>query len=486
MNATIDFGPYGPNPRQREFLLDRHRFVAFGGARGGGKSWAVRTKAVLLCLKYAGIKCMIIRRTYPELQENHIKPLIALLHCYDADKTARAASYNDQKKTISFPNGSSILFRYCESEADTGRFQGTEVDVLFVDEATHQSEAAIDALRACVRGVNDFPKRMYFTCNPGGVGHGWVRRLFVDRSYKQGEAPEDYSFIRSLVTDNRALMEKDPDYLRRLKTLPHKLREAWLYGNWDIFEGQFFDDFRAEPDLQAAHNAGCDEDAETLRRQRRWTHVIDPIDLSAGVARGWRIYRSYDWGYSKPFSCAWWAVDYNEVLYRVLELYGCTDAPNEGIRWQTTRQFEEIARIEREHPWLKGKTIEGVADPSIWDASRGESIALTASKHGVYFTPGDNERIPGWMQCHNRLQFDENGYPRMYVFRGCNAFLRTIPTLEHSKTSPEDLDTEGEDHAADEWRYMCMSQPVAPLRPRDPKGFEIVFDPLNQEKTRER
>lgn len=472
-----------PSEKQQMFLSARHKYVGYGGARGGGKSWAVRVKAVLLCLKYPGIKCMIIRKTYPELQENHIIPLCEMLHCY-GEPEDKIASYNDSKKHISFPNGSRILFRYCDKEKDTMRFQGTEVDVLFVDEATHQSEEKMDKLKACVRGVNGFPKRIYYTCNPGGEGHGWVKRLFIDKNYKEGEKAEDYIFIKSLVTDNKALMDNDPDYVSQLMALPSKLREAWLNGNWDIFEGQFFEDFRIEPDMMAAHHAGYgDDDREMLKAQGRWCHVIPAFDLSKPEFAGWRIFRSYDFGYGKPFSCAWWAMSYDGVLYRIMELYGCRkDSPNDGVRWPPNQQFETIARIEREHPWLRGKKIEGIADPSIWDSSRGESIADTAIKYGVYFTPGDNNRIPGWMQCHYRLQFDENGYARMYVFDNCEAFIRTIPTLVYDEHKVEDLDTSLEDHVADEWRYMCMSRPIAPLEPIEEKP--VYYDPLNQFKRR--
>lgn len=466
-----------PSPKQMLFLKDKHKYVGYGGARGGGKSWAVRVKAVLLCLHYPGIKVMIVRRTYPELQENHIFPLCELLNCY-GDSRERFASYNDSKKHIVFPNGSRILFRYLENEKDALRFQGTEVDVLFVDEATQQSEGKMDKLRACVRGVNAFPKRIYFTCNPGGEGHAWVKRLFIDRRFKEHEDPEDYSFIQALVTDNKALMESNQDYVKQLQSLPEKLRKAWLDGDWDIFEGQFFEDFRQEPDVKAAIEHGCTLSAEELRAAHRWCHVIAPIDLSRGNARGWTIYRSYDFGYGKPFSCAWWAVDYDGVFYRILELYGCTETPNEGLRWTPDQQFKEIARIEREHPWLKGKKIEGVADPAIWDASRGESIADTAMRYGLYFVPGDHERIPGWMQCHYRLQFDEEGYARMYVFDNCKGFIRTIPLMMYDEHNPEDLDTKLEDHIADEWRYMCMTQPVTPIMPT-PKRV-ILSDPLNQ------
>ena len=469
-----------PSETQRKFFAERHRYVAFGGARGGGKSWAVRVKAVLLCERYPGIKVMIVRRTYGELRANHIVPLCALLRC-GAAKGEALAEYSETKKEISFPNGSVILFRYCAHERDADRFQGTEVDVLFVDEATQQTEEQMDRLSACVRGVNDFPKRIYYTCNPGGVGHAWVKRLFIDRNYREGERAEDYAFIRSRVYDNRSLLRADPDYVRRLEALPQRLREAWLEGNWDVFEGRFFEEWRASPDLAAARAAGCELGEEELLRERRWTHVIEPIDLSRGAARGWRICRSYDFGYARPFSCAWWAVDYEGVIYRVLELYGATATPNEGVKWPPEKQFAEIARIEREHPWLRGKTISGVADPAIWDASRGESVAETAVRCGVYFTPGDNNRIAGWMQLHYRMQFDENGYPRMYVFSNCKAFLRTIPLLLYDPQRPEDLDSSLEDHAADEARYFCMSRPVRALC--EPEEKPIPFDPLDQNKS---
>jgi hypothetical protein len=466
-----------PSEKQKLFLLDKHRYVAYGGARGGGKSWAVRVKAILLCLNYPGIKVMIIRKTYKELTENHILPLCQMLKV-ELPEGERLAKYIDSKKDMVFPNGSRILFRYCDADRDSLRFQGTEVDVLFVDEATQQSEEKMDKLKACVRGVNGFPKRIYYTCNPGGEGHGWVKRLFIDRKFKDTERPEDYGFIQALVTDNKALMESDPEYIHQLEALPPKLREAWLHGNWDIFEGQFFEDFRTEPDMQLAHEHGCDDDKELLRKTRRWCHVIEPFDLSRGECRGWTIMRSYDFGYGKPFSCAWWAIDYDGIMYRILELYGCTDTPNEGVKWTPDQQFREIARIEREHPWLVGRKIDGVADPSIWDSSRGESINEVAERYGIFFEPGDNARIPGWMQCHYRLQFDENGFSRLYVFNTCKAFLRTIPTLVYDEHKPEDLDTSVEDHVADEWRYAMMSRPITPLKPIPPKP--IYSDPLDQ------
>lgn len=445
-----------PSPKQKLFLEDRHKYICFGGARGGGKSWSVRVKAVLLCLNYPGIVCCIIRKTYPELRENHIKQLRQMLRC--DSQHDRLARYNDGEKKITFDNGSTIMFRYLENESDEQRFQGTEVDILFLDEATQHPEQRFDILKACIRGVNQFPKRMYLTCNPGGEGHGWVKRLFIDRRFKDTEKPEEYTFIQSLVTDNAALMREQPDYLDQLKALPPKRRDAWLYGRWDIFEGQFFEDFRPEPDLVAAEAAGCALSKDELLRARRWTHVIEPFSIPPQ----WKVYRSFDWGYARPFSVGWWAVDFDGVAYRILEMYGCTETPNEGVKWTAGTLFAEIARTEREHPLLKGRTIRGVADPAIWDAQSGESIAETAMKAGVYFDKGDHERIPGWMQIHYRFQFDENGFPMMYVFNTCKAFIRTIPLLQYDEHRAEDLDTDGEDHVADETRYFLMDRPIRP------------------------
>lgn len=330
------------------------------------------------------------------------------------------------------------------------------------------------------------------TTNPGGVGHGWVKQRFIDAAepgtpvvenvevrLPDGEIQtiqRDRVFIPATIFDNKALLNENPEYLGSLALLPEKERNALLYGDWDTFEGQYFTEFRTEPDHTKCREAGIT--AEEAKQQGRWTHVIPAMDMNSGARRGWNIYRSYDFGYAKPFSCAWWAVDYDGTLYRILELYGCTEIPNQGLKWTPDRQFAEIAKVEQQHPWLKGKEIHGVADPAIWDKSRGESIADTAMKYGVYFTPGDHERIAGWMQCHYRLQFDENGYARCYVFDNCKGFIRTIPLMMYDTTRPEDLDSNLEDHIADEWRYMCMSRPIQPLRPVD--TVTVMNDPLNQ------
>lgn len=427
-----------PNEKQKLFLADRHRHVAYGGARGGGKSWAVRVKAVLLCLAWPGIRVLILRKTYRELLNNHIEPLLSML-------PSGVVRYNKAEKVLRFVGGSSVWFGYCGCDGDLDQYQGAEYDVIFFDEATQFKEDWIRKINLAVRQPNGFPKRSYYTCNPGGVSHGYIKRLFIDRRFEEGEDPNNYTFIPALVTDNTVLMEQQPGYIKELQSLPPKLRKAWLEGCWDLFEGQFFEEFRDKPDHYD---------------DRRHTHVIAPFP----VPDSWKIYRSFDWGYNKPYSCGWWAVDHDGVAYRILELYGCTGNPNEGVRQTPEQVFSKIAEIEREHPYLAGKKITGIADPAIWASQTGKSIADMAAEQGVYFSPGDNKRIPGWLQVHYRLSFDENGYSRMYVFSTCKDFIRTMPLLRYDDHSPEDLDTEGEDHIADETRYFCMARPIKPSR----------------------
>lgn len=423
-----------PNRKQTLFLKSRKKHVAFGGARGGGKSWVLRVKGILLANRYAGIKILIVRRTLVELRNNHIEPMKQILR--------GIAKYNQTTRQFIFPNGSTITFEFYDSDKDEMKYQGVEYDVIFIDEATQFMESWLKIIAACCRGVNNFPHRIYYTCNPGGPGHAYIKRLFVDRDFREDEDPEDYEFIQSLVTENAALMDANPEYVKFLKNLPPKLKQMWLYGSWDITTGMYFEEFRNNPDGY-----------ET----KQWTHVIEPFQPK----RHWPIYRSFDWGYAKPFSCGWWTVDEDGTVYRIDELYGVQYSggepiPDAGVKWPPMKVFQAIKQHEEEHPWLKGKNIIGVADSAIWDGEQGESIADTAAKCGVFFQQSDKARIPGWMQMHYRMMFDEDGYARMYIFRTCRNFIRTITTLMYDEHKAEDLDTSGEDHGADETRYFCM------------------------------
>ena len=431
-----------PNPKQRLFLLDRHKHIAFGGSRGGGKSWAVRDKARRLANTYPGIKIMIIRRTYPELRANHINQLKAMMMV----KTPQAlAEYNDSQKVMTFPNGSEIIFGYCKSEGDVDRYQGTEVDVLFLDEATQLSEDQIKKLVACVRGVNEFPKRVYYTCNPGGKGHAYIKRLFIDRDFLPGEYPEEYSFIQSKVYDNAALMESDPDYVRQLEALPEALRKAWLDGDWDTFVGQVFSEWRNNPDGY---------------QTRRWSHVIDDFELDASC----KIYRGFDFGFAKPFAVVWVAVDHYGRMYLFKEYYGCTREADTGVQMQPREIARKIREIETTDPQLAGRKIHGIADPAIWQNTVGESIADMMEHERVYFDKGDHTRLAGLMQVHYRLAFDDEGFPMVYVFKSCRNFIRTFPTLIYDEHHPEDVDTTMEDHLYDAFRYICIANPINPRK----------------------
>ena len=321
-----------PSEKQKRFFLSKARFVGYGGARGGGKSWAMRTKLVLLCFRYAGLKCLLLRRTLPELKENHLNPLLALL--------GESASYKASDRVFEFPNGSYLKLGYCDKEADIYRYQGQEFDVIGVEECTHFSWEQISFLMTANRTTrSDFSPRMFFTGNPGGVGHTWFRRLFVKKIYQKGERSEDYEFIPATVDDNKILMERNPEYVSVLDALPEKLRRAHRYGDWDVFDGQFFEEFRDDP-----------EGYET----RRFSHVIRPFN----PPKDWRYMRSFDFGYAKPFSCGWWVQDHDGRVYRILELYGCTGSANEGVKWTPDKIFSEIHRVETEHPYLKGKASQ--------------------------------------------------------------------------------------------------------------------------------
>ena len=274
-------------------------------------------------------------------------------------------------------------------------------------------------------------------------------------------------FIPSTIFDNPALLKNDPGYLNNLASLPEAEKQALLYGSWDSFSGQVFTEWRNDP----AHY-----------EDQRWTHVIKPFRIPVH----WKIWRGYDFGYSRPFSVGWYAADEDGRLYRIKELYGCTGTPNEGLKIDPVEQARRIREAEENDPMLKGRVIQGVADPAIFNESQGESIAQMQEKHPYYLVwhPGDHTRLAGKMQMHYRLAFNAEGRPMLQVFDTCKHFIRTIPNLVYDESNVEDIDSDQEDHIYDECRYVLMENPLSPRQIQ--KETALRDDPLDLDKRKSR
>jgi len=396
-----------PNPKQEQFLRATTRYVAYGGARGGGKSWAVRVKAVLLAINYPGIRIMIMRRSYPELKENHVNTLIKL--------TFGMAEYSEVNKTLTFSNRSRIRFGYCDNESDVSRYQGMEFDVLFIDEATQFTEFQFETLNSIVRGVNDFPKRTYLTCNPGGVGHTWVKRLFIDKKYKDTENPSNYTFIPATVFDNQALMSQDPDYVKTLENLSDTLKRAWLYGDWDITSGRYFSEFSEK------------------------IHVVDDYDVNNFT----KIYAALDYG-----------LDCFCNLYFGIERSGKIVLFDEI--WQKDVIISKACEISRNKPF---KPYIQLAPPDIWGRSQesGKSRADIFFENGLYLTKTGNDVKAGLLNVKELLKIAKDGEPTLKIAKNCT---NVIYSLSNIMTDVNDPDVNSNTphyltHAVDALRYFA-------------------------------
>ena len=398
-----------PNPKQMDFFKATARFVGYGGARGGGKSWAVRQKAKLLALRYDGIRILFLRRTYPELRENHIIPLKRDLE--------GVAIWREQEKAFDFVNGSRLVFGHSAGEYDIDQYQGQEYDIIFIDEATQFTEHQYSVLTACLRGANRFPKRMYLTCNPGGVGHMWVKRLFIDREYRNDEEPEDYVFIRAKATDNPALVENDPGYIKMLNNLPDGLREAWRDGRWDVFAGQYFPEFGER-------------------------HKIDPRTLPAS----WPRYRVFDYGLDM-LACYWAAIDTGGRIwvYREFCQSGLIVSDAAAAILRLTGKDEKIQCT--------------IAPPDMWSTQKdgGRTMAELFSLNGVPLVKASNQRVQGWMAMKEFLKVWADGTPGLLIFRDCERFIRDVSAVQHDGRNPADVAKEPHEytHTVDAVRYLC-------------------------------
>lgn len=457
-----------PQPRQAVFMARGEDEVLFGGAAGGGKSDVLVAEA-LRQVHIKHYKGLILRKTYPQLGELIDKTLNLYPQIFPK------AKYNSTTHTWRFPSGAKIIFGSLPHSKDKYNYQGQAYDFIGFDELTQFTYEEYIYLVSRNR-PNGPDTRVYMraTANPGGIGHGWVKDRFITAAPPMTTVWEEVKaklpngeeralkrsriFVPSLLTDNEALIRNDPGYMARLASLPEAQRKALLYGDWDSFSGQVFTEWRNDPDHYADH---------------RGTHVIDEFEPPAW----WSYYRSLDWGYRKPFSIGWWAVDNDGVAYRILEWYGCErDNPDTGLQMDPSEVFRQVAALERTHPYLKGRKIHGVADPAIWQTQTGVSVAEEATKQGVYFTPGDNSRLAGWMQLHERLRFSEDGTAGMYVFKTCRDFIRTFPALVYDERHVEDVATDTEDHQGDEARYFAMARPITARVPQARPA--AIYNPL--------
>lgn len=429
-------------PKQIEFCKATNKYICYGGARGGGKSHVSRIKMCLLAFNYPGIQILLLRRTLKELRENHVLQLQKLLK--------NIANYKDNTKEFLFPNGSRIVLGYCDNEKDVLQYQGQAYEVIVLEEATHFTEFQFQTLTESNRMSGNLKKafvpRMYFTCNPGGVGHAWVKRLFIDKDYKVTENPEDYIFIPSLVFENKYIMEKDPNYVKVLENLPEDRKQAMLYGNWDVFDGQFFREFN------------------------RNIHVIEPFEIPLE----WNRYIAMDYGLDM-FAVLFIAVDTKGKAYVYNEIH------KSDLIVSDARQT--LKSIMRNH---KYKAI--YAPPDLWNRNRdtGKSTAELFFEGGIDLSKASNDRKAGWLNVKEWLKIkkvknEQTGEvcedSDIKIFSNCINLVRCLPQLQHDEKDPNDVATEPHEitHITDALRYFCINH-IAPAKVIKKDEFVMNFD----------
>lgn len=429
-------------PKQIEFCRATNKYICYGGARGGGKSHVSRIKMCLLAFNYPGIQILLLRRTLKELRDNHILPLQKMLK--------NIAIYKDNTKEFIFPNGSRIVLGYCDTEKDVLQYQGQAYEVIVMEEATHFTEFQFQTLTESNRMSGnlgkEFVPRMYFTCNPGGVGHSWVKRLFIDKDYKTTETPSDYKFIPSLVFENKYIMEKDPNYVKVLENLPEDRKQAMLYGNWDVFDGQFFREFN------------------------RNIHVIEPFEIPLE----WNRYIAMDYGLDM-FAVLFVAVDAKGKAYVYNEIH------KSDLIVSDARQT--LKSIMRNH---KYKAI--YAPPDLWNRNRdtGKSTAELFFEGGIDLTKASNDRKAGWLNVKEWLKIkkvknEQTGEvyedSDIKIFSNCINLVRCLPQLQHDEKDPNDVATEPHEitHITDALRYFCVNH-IAPAKVIKKDEFVMNFD----------
>ena len=416
--------PIKVTKKQKRFIDAKEDEVLFGGAAGGGKSYGQVVDALIFALRYPASKQLILRRTYAELDKSLIRTAREIY-------PSSIFTFNAGAHVGKFYNGSIIDFGYCAQESDVYQYQSAEYDVIRFDELTHFTEMQYIYLLSRVRGTNGYPKQIKSSTNPGGVGHSWVKERFVDAKEAGcgfiGGDGMTRIFIPSLLSDNSFLSKGDPGYTARLLALPERERRALLYGDWDIFDGQYFDEFSRD------------------------LHVIDPFE----IPREWRRYRTLDYGLDR-LAVLWIAISPEGVSYVYRELCesGLTiGAAAEAILASTPENEEIYATL---------------APPDLWNRTQvtGKSKASLFSECGVTFTKTSNEREAGWLAIKELLRDTGNG-PRLKIFRNCTEIIKCLPALTIDRLRPTDCANEPHEitHAPDALRGFAISY----ARPNEPE-----------------
>lgn len=402
------------NPKQKRFCQARQRYIAYGGARGGGKTHVSRVKAAGGAVHYPGIRILFLRREYPELEQTVILPMRRMI-------PRELAAYNGSLRMFTFSNGSTIKFGHYDSGSDA-EYQGQEYDWIFLDEATQFTESQFRTLGACLRGGTDIPRRMYLTCNPGGVGHLWVKRLFVTRSFRPGETAKDYLFIPATVEDNPQLLAASPEYVRMLDLLPENVRRAWRYGDWDALSGTFFPE-------------------------------VGPGHLFTGpVPSPCRRYRCLDYGLDM-LACLWVAVDGQGrgYVYREVQRSGLIVSQAADLIRRLTPQGEDITAT--------------LAPPDLWSRQKdtGRTMAELFAARGVPLLSAANGRVQGWMALKEALSPRGDGRPGLLIHRDCRDLYDNLRAIQHDGKNPEDCAVEPHDitHICDAARYFAATRLLA-------------------------
>lgn len=420
-SVTIDLGRPNSKPQQ-EFFASRCKYTAYGGARGGGKTWASSRKAIGGALRWPGIKILMIRREYDDMRNSLIEPMLAIL-------PQEIATYNGTLNIIYFVNGSTIKFGNMPGygAAVAGKYQGQEYDWIFMEEATQFTEQEFRGLGACLRGVNKIPKRFYLTCNPGGVGHHWVKRLFVSREFRDGENPTDYCFIKATVEDNKDLMESSPDYVQALDLLPEDIRNAHRYGDWDALAGTYFSEFRPE------------------------LHTCKPFR----IPDEWPRYRAFDYGLDM-FACLWIAVDFSGRCYVYREY--C----------ESDLVVSDAARVMRACTPPEERVSFTIAPPDMWNRQKdsGKNMAELFMQNGIGLLKASNSRIQGWLALKELMKLRKDGKPGLIIFSDCKSLIEFLPALQHDTKNPSDCAKEPHEitHAPDALRYFAVMRTMPAIK----------------------